>query len=353
MDSHTLVKEIKRLLITNKKRALLFAIVFSLLLFAMQLVPIITTQISLRNSDNEKTSETADSENPAIFEMYIEYENGSVYTNTLLLEEAMKTDANIQAAEEATGVEISDLIEMEEKTNYPKTARDRGVLGASRNEASNIWVFSSRVGTEKENLAVVKFFYELVETDGLDLLNNKETYIISEPRILTDEDLSNPESLVTQNEKVVTFNIKNLVISAGISIVGGIMVAVFLLFLQPFFNKKIKYAFNYNWNEEDIFVMVESENKAGLERAVLLPQSTNKVLLVQEKNEKLDLSSYSEKGLQIIDDITKLNLDKEVDEVVILIQPDVTDRTWYNEQRELLKVYRKPLKVIQVNDGIL
>lgn len=348
MDSHTLVKEIKRLLKEKKRHIQLFAIFFSILIFVIQLAPIVTTQLSLKNAETESESATQKTENPAVFEMYIEYENGSVYTNTLLLEESLKTDKNIQAAEQATGVEISELLEVEALTDYPKTARDRGVLGASRNEASNIWIFSSKVGTEKENLAVLNFFFDLIESGEIDLLNNKGTFIISEPRVLTDDELSKPESLVTQNEQQATFSIKALAVSAVIAVVGGLVIAIFIQLFTAFFSKKINYAFNYYWNEDDVFVLLSADDKKALDHVVSLPTNSSKVILLQNQNGDLTFTDSSD--MMVVNHIENLELDKQVDEFIVIVQPNQTDKSWYNEQREILKAYKRPLTILQINN---
>ena len=348
MDSHTLVKEIKRLLKAKKRHIQLFAIFFSFLLFIIQLAPIVITQLSLRNAETESESTTQKTANPAVFEMYIEYETGSVYTNTLLLEESLKIDKNIQAAEQATGVEISDLLEVEELTNYPKTARDRGVLGASRNEASNIWIFSSKVGTEKENLAVLNFFFDLIESGEVELLNNKETFIISEPRVLTNDELAKPESLVTQNEQQAAFSIKTMAVSAVIAVIGGLVIAIFIQMFAAFFSKKINYAFNYYWNEEDAFVLLDVKDKKALNHVLSLPQNSNKVVLLQNQTDDLAFANLSD--INVINHIKNLELDKQIDEFIVIVQPNQTDKSWYNEQRELLKVHKKPLKILQINN---
>lgn len=340
MDSHTLVKELKRFFIENKKKLTQFGLLFMLLLLAVQLVPMVTRYVQESNTAEEGEVNKEQLSNPAVFEMYIEYESGSVYTNTLLLEEAMKSEANIQAAERATGVEISDLLALEEEVDYQKTARDRGALGATRNEASNIWVVIARVGTEEENLKVAEFFFDLIVNDEIELLDNKPTYIMSEPRVLSDDELASPSTLVEVDSSRSSLSLRNVAAAVIVSIAGGFIVAFGLVLLLTFFNKKISYAFNYTWNEEDVFVLLDDQDEQSIERAVLLPAASNRVILAQDQVQGVTGSKH----------ILEVGTDTIVEEIIVFVQPGKTEKAWYNEQRELLKVYRAPLKIIQINE---
>ncbi|MDE1548157.1 hypothetical protein [Jeotgalibaca caeni] len=345
MDSHTLVKEMKRLLRNQKKQFITFTFIFLTLLLLVQFIPLLIRYQAEQSEAQEETTSMSGTEKPAVFEMYIEYNDGGVYTNTLLLEEAIKTDTNIEAIEEATNVEISDLLDVEKETNYPKTARDRGVLGASRNEASNIWVFSSRVGTEEENVRVLQSVYEMIENGEISLLQNKNTYVISEPRILTEEELANPEALIEVEGSVDPFSIRNIAVSFIIAVIGGVAVAFFATLTLTFFSKKIKYAFNYNWNEEDTFVLLNSQDRDAIQHTSVVPASRERVLLAQDADKMKDTS-----GLRVSEHVLQLDNQLEVEEVVLFVQPNITDKTWYNQQRELLKLYHAPIKIIQLNE---
>jgi len=349
MDSHTLVKETKRLLINNKQRFIRFGLLFILMLFAVQMIPAVMQLFQTPGSETEELpTDIGSTENPAVFEMYIEYESGSVYTNTLLLEQALKSEENIQAAEEATGVEISDLLALEEEAEYPKTSRDRGALRATRNELSNIWVVIARVGTEEENLRVAEFFYDLVVNDEIEILENKPNYIMSGPRVLTDEELANPNTIVDMETVVSPFSIRNILSSLIVALAGGFLLTFVFIISLTFLNKKISYAFNYNWNENDLFVLLEEEqHEKTLERVVRLPESRSRLLLAQEAE---GLPGWEEAAhVRVAEDVLDVDVTTDVEEIILFIQPGITDKKWYNQQRELLKVYRAPVKIIQLN----
>lgn len=342
MDSHTLLKEFKRFIKEQKKRYISFTLIIVLVLVLLQSIPLVQTFLSsdYEQDTNDLTNKNVD--NPAVFEMYIEYDSGSVFTNTLLLEESLKTSENIKASEEATGVEISDLLDYEEKIEYPKTSKDRGALGAYRDEASNIWVFSAKVGTEKENLKVIQYFYDLIQNEEVPLLQNKYTYIISEPRVLTDEELSSSTTPVQQEDATNGISIKSIVKIAMISILGGLVLSFLVLIFLTFIDKKIKYAFNYSWNEDDIFVLISKSNIKELEKMMLL--SKKQTFLAQDP--RLLLNNQ----LKASSSITDLVEYQAVDEVIIFIQPGVTTKAWYNQQREILKISTANLKIIQINN---
>ena len=343
MDSHTLLSELKRLVKNNKKRISVLFVVFSLALLLLQMMPVIWNNIgSDSDASNKVTQENK--ENPAIFEVYIEYDSGSTFTNTLLLEEAMKTSENIAGAELATGVDISSQLDQEEEMKYPKTARDRGVLGASRDEASNVWAFNARIGSEKENLAAMNYFYDLVMNEGIPLLGNKYTYSISQPRILTDEELLSPNSQVEQDTSG-EFSLKSFAMALVISVLGAFVLAILYALAKSFVGDKIAYAFNYSWGEGDVFILASQHDRDELKAVSRLPYETKKIYLAQEPDKLV-----VDKDIVIQTSLVRIHAQAVVDEVILYIQPQVTDKNWYNQQRELLKVYQLPLKIIQVND---
>lgn len=344
MDSHTLVKEISRLLVENKNKIIKFTILFFSILLVVQFIPAVSRYYKESKNEGEVTT---DFDNPAIFEMYIEYENGNVYTNTLLLEETLKSESNIQAAEEATGVEISDLLDLEEELGYKKTATDRGALGATRNELSNIWIFIARVGTEEENLRVSEYFYDLILNNNVEILNNKPFYSLSEPRVFTQEELIKSNILLDGEQGVEVLTTRFVISTVIFSLFGGIALAFILVLTLTFFNKKISFAFNYHWSEEDTFILLENNQRKSIERALLLTKRMDRVLLLQDKGGLMGLNLKSNN--QVTDDLLAIDLAVDVEEVVIFIQPGKTEKNWYNQQREILKVYRVPVKIIQVN----
>lgn len=338
MDSHTLFYELKRLLKSNKKQYMSFFIGVFVLLAGILLLPSLLTD-NMENT-NHKNNSKHPKENPAVFELYIEYDTGNTFTNTLLLEQAMKTDELIQNAEEQTGVEISELLDYEEQTDYLKTAKDRGVLGASRDSDSNIWIFSSAVGTEKENLAVINYYYELIENNEIELLENKYLYMMSKPRILSDEDLSSPTTLVEQSASQ-GFTLKNILNSVVLSFVGALVISFVLLIIKTFFTKKIQYAFNYSWSEEDIFTISTETNRKTVQQ-MLNHRHYDKVLYLSQEPKLLPFDE-----LEAVDTLAKA---ESIEEVVLFVQPQITDKQWYNQQKELLKLFRLPIKIVQINN---
>lgn len=321
-----------------------------ILLFVVQVVPIISDllQEPIEEEEQEVPVYPVVTGNPAIFEMYIEYENGNVYTNTLLLEEALKSEENIRAAEAETGVEISDLLEFEAEVEYYKTQSDRGAVGATRNELSNIWIVIARVGSEQENLRVSNYFYDLIINDEIEMLGNKPTYIMSEPRVLTDEELADPNINVDKGAKITnksTFNLRKIFESLIIAVLGGFVLGFVLILTVTFFQKKILYAFNYNWNEDDLFMLLDENNYQAMERTIRIPNNTKRLVLLQNKEEFSTLNQLD--NLLVADNILNVDVSHEVEEVVIFVQPGVTDKKWYNQQKEFAKVYNAPVKIIQ------
>lgn len=342
MDSHTLLSELKRLVRNNKKRMSILFIIFTLVLLFLQMLPVILNNFGTNSDASDKTAQE-NKGNPAIFEVYIEYDSGSTFTNTLLLEEAMKSSDNIAEVEAITGVAVSSQLAQEEEMKYPKTARDRGVLGAARDDASNIWAFNARIGTEKENLAAMDYFYDLIMNDGIPLLDNKHTYSMSQPRILTDEELLSPNSQIEQDTSG-EFSLKSFVMAVVISIFGAMVLAVLYVLVKSFMGDKIAYAFNYSWGEQDVFILASEQEIDELKTISKLPQGTQKIYLAQEPDKlKLD------KDMAIQTSLVGTSVQAPVDEVILYVQPGVTSKNWYNQQRELLKVYQRPLKIIQVN----
>jgi len=131
----------------------------------------------------------------------------------------------------------------------------------------------------------------------------------------------------------------------------GLLIMTVLLFIVQLFRDTISYAFQYSWDFDDYHIkysLNESGKNNDLIDLILYPEPENQIILAQESitieelmEEHVDLKNAS------VTQKLSLNVDKP-EEVVLLVENDVTDKNWYNEQYHLVEMYGSSIKIIHI-----
>lgn len=140
-----------------------------------------------------------------------------------------------------------------------------------------------------------------------------------------------------------------------ISIVIGLIISLVLAFLMALFNDTIKYSFAYGWAADDLFLQYgQNKNSKQISFDILQSEFSNIAVISQyELPEDLAelIKNGSNKNVAIVEEISDLSLDDEVEEFVIIVQRDRTQKNWYNRQRKHLEAYRnKSVKIVELED---
>ncbi|MGE7367311.1 hypothetical protein ACQKKE_11950 [Desemzia incerta] len=355
MDSHTFIKEIKLFFKENKKTFLYSIIIVFVLGILLQF-----GMSRLDNKNNGADSEVSNTTiTPAAFEVYIEEsQTGEPYTNSYILEEFFEQTQWMNWAEENSGVEISNIVD-NFKQEYPEITNGDLLkpISSNRDRSSQVFTLRFNFGNGEANLAIANAYYELLMSDQLSFLQNKDIYTISEPTLT--EEINTMAGLPVLDEEENPFSVMNIIIMIGTSLLGGIVAGAVISFARYLFNKEIYYSFSYSWNENDIYLSLANEDSYKLiPQTILQPLEDSKVVLNEitnngfEKKIKENLNNVPDLNKTHIyfeKDVLNIKPSLRVDEFIIIVKRKETTKRWYNKQREFLKNYPSALiKIIQI-----
>lgn len=364
MDSLTLAQELKRFLKENKKSILIITLIIMVMMIG---VSIFSGKIQDRlNTQKEKDIELV---SPAVFQFYVQNADGNSFHNSAVVEAFFLQPEVVDLIEKNTGVEIQEVLDEQQESGFIKTQTDRGVLGVARDGSSHVFTVNADLGTSEENLAVMGAYFDYLLSGEVAVLSDKEVFILQKP-VLLDELPGSEENISVNKEVDTSFSAKNVLVSAGIGLFGGLIAGLFLTLIYQLFRKAITYAFSFSWSEDDIYQIyslsnTELEASSTFKQTLLHPFTDVKVILTQTKIDDSFISQFaiSDKiniinslsdlkkehmNLIMLTDLTQIDPLLSINECIVLVKSGETDKRWYSRQRELLKNYDTQIKVIQL-----
>lgn len=345
MSSRVFFREFGRFLKENRMIYFAFAVVGIALFGIIQFVETI-------NIDKEAESiHIQENARMATFVFYVENTDQGVYTNSNFLDSVFLSSEFINGAERNTDIEISELIEKQLESGFVPTLLDRGYIGVGRNVHNETMQFQVKLGTEEENLAVANYYFDLLVNDEIPFLQNKTIYIVNEPYLveLSEENIS--ASNQTSSDSSLPILILKGIIFAG----GSLIVGILSMFLYHFFTNKINYAFSYEFDVSDTFFVIR-KNNAEFESTIANPNYGKKLVLSQENfsdQVKLNMTGGKAENYYFSNQLILENPAEEFNEIVFIIVENQTDKEWYYKQREVLKNFSNPVKIIQIPPSML
>lgn len=278
---------------------------------------------------------------PATFEFTAIYPDGTYFNNGDLVDAYFSSLDGIKLAKEATGIDLSDWYQAE-RLFFNVAKKDlRGGFFDDRDRSSSIHKVYVNMGkNSEENLTLAKFYYKTIMDHKLPMMDGTTIYSISEPKIEAhDLDASGHPYNLPDDLRADETLVSSKVVTVAGAIVGFVL-SFGLLFLYYTFKDTIRYAFQYSWNLEDVFLSFHRKKKEDRERLHQILEVRPKRLLLAEEGSGFegavsDLMQYPPEA-------------KEVEVISILIQTGKTHRSWYNLQKELAKRYDCPIEIVHV-----
>lgn len=356
MNSYILIRDFKRLFKKNKKEIYGLTILISILIFGLLFLSsrreISSNQEDISNEEIEDVNE--ENYPPAIFRLYVEHEDGTIYINSMLIEEYFITPEVVLEAEQATNVDITNKLERERESSFEKTQDDRGVLGVSRNTSNHIFTFATSVGTVEENLLVAEFYYNYL--NELEVLENKLVYIVSEPEIFDVEKHADTGIQITETtaeNNLIIESIK-MFITIILCLTIGLLLSILYFIVKSFFAKTINYSFNYKVSDLDEVYLIDSENSVLLNRYINSIGYPIIILTEDNISNKLnDLKNYinNQESNQVIVSSTVDSIDPKIPikNPIVIIDTFKTSKTWYREIHKTFTNYNTSITIFQVN----
>lgn len=320
MDIIIFLKEFGRLLY-KEKLIILLSVVISIIIANIGLL--------LSNSDSQSTD---DIDSTAVMGIYIEQNFIGTYINSDLIEVLMTREEVVNNISKDTGVDIQASLDKFAENNVPIDSEE-DPINVERNTSSHIMNISINIGTEEENINVLRAYDEWLKDNEDPFFEDKNVFFVNQPSIKQDQLLNNQTDGVSA---------KRYILMSTIGLFVGVIIGVTIGIIKAWTNKKINYSFVYGWNPKDIYFKENNDStNSKLAHDLVSGLSKNKVILTQyDLDSELKNKMHSlESKLLILHDLTELKVNQTIDEVVILIEKNTTEKKWYNQQRRLLELY--------------
>lgn len=284
------------------------------------------------------------------FRIYVENDDGSVFTDNFLLRQILVADPLVQEIQEETTVEFSLPAEV--------------VVTVFQISGSEMLQIKVGTGNGELNQQVINYYYNYIENGNLSLFNDKSVYIIDETPF-SFEDVYGTSEIVEHQEMTFLQNLKaNIEIFLIVTILGvlaGIILGLFVAMIKERFSREIPSIYNFNLYGDRTLVNLDaiplnqvSNVDTLVVQSILGNRKKNKLVLSEEPLaseliKKLEQgSSTSNSELQIYSkNFEEADLNP-VEEIVVLIQVFETSKEWFEKQMELVKTTNVPVKIIRL-----
>lgn len=371
MSLTTILSEIWRFIKDNRIKILAGALIFSVLAVLSSLfLPSLMGQSTEdpEDTDTEQVAQTTPSEDaqasrqylttiyeqePAEFELFIQLEDGNVFTNSFIFDEYFTSPEVVEEIENETGVEYSQTIAHEKKLGFYKTSQYRGSIAGIRDTSSNVITIRVQAAESSEdNLALAEAFSNKILNNEIPFIEGLSITMMGEPEIgerLLDDDLQMVSSpAVLGMLSPVESEGRSILLYAVAGFILGLLVTVVILFIIQLFKNKINYAFQYGWDFNDHHFIFETDKENEQLRSFLsTPEGTNQIIVHQESPlfEQLAGPNQNSKTTSALYRFTKNQTN--ADEIILFVESKVTDKEWYTEQYRLAEKYDSQITIIQ------
>lgn len=347
------LSEIKRFLKDHLKFITITTIIFTLVLAGLLTLVDGLSSSESSELENELEYDEVLEADSAYFQFYPEYEEGDHFTNTSLIEDYLKLERVEEDVYQETNINIPEI---EERINedYPELDNEFEVVDVTRNNNSNVFTVTLNLGNESDNLTLAEYYYDLLMEGNIDFLENKNLFSFVEPQLVT-EILEEEDPTETSLQITPASIVKNTLVALIVSFV----LAVGLALLKVIFGQKLDYSFAYNVADEAEFMVYNPAKSTSqlLQSFISQPKDAKKIILLEGygnqegNNQSVDqvLLEIDTDKVLVLDSLTSLDQEGEFAEIDLIVQPYRTDRTWYQDQVELMSLYNAKMKVVQIN----
>jgi len=290
---------------------------------------------------------------PAEFEMFVQLEDGSAFRNSFIFDEYFSSPEVIEQVENETGIEISDTLVHEQNLGLDKTSQYRGSIAGIRDTSNNVITIRVQVAeTSEKNLAIIEQFAYMIINNEIPFAENLDFTLLREPVIgefLDEDDLMMVSSLsaLENINSPDSSGDQTILVYGVVGVIIGFLIMIVVLFIIQLFRKRISYAFQYSWDFNDQHILYSiNRDDTELTELICYPEVDKRLVIADETEELVNLLDKKEINLT-----SSLNLtDDKPDEIVILIESNDTEKQWYINRYKISKMYKAPVKIIQINN---
>lgn len=354
MSLLTIIAEYWRFLKANLWRLLLGAVLGALILLGARYL-LGQVWLSNRNEAYQYLNRVYQQE-PAEFQAIISIEDGQLFTSSNIYDEYFSSEPVIKEIEDRTGIQFHQWLDSERQLELFKSDGFRGGIAAIRDNSSGLITFRFLVGkTSAENLKIAQAYAELLSEERFDFNQKHQINITNPAQTVELLDLDMVETVPTP----ATLNMfagmtaKNIIIFSVLGLIMGAIITALILWLARLRKPQIAYAFEYSWDLDDKHLLWSGhKGQVGSELAqvIQIPHVDTRLVVSQAGHEGIDLTDLTKQaGCYYLADLGQSGqIQETIQEIVILIHSNVTDKAWYRDQYKLAKLFHVPLKIIQV-----
>lgn len=298
----------------------------------------------------------------AYFRFYIEQPDGSTFNNSSTVHQLFNLNTVRDEVFETTGINVKRI---------EKEVREEGVhidfspVRVTVDPNSSIFTALFETGKNRNNLNVADFYFDKLINKEFNVLEKKIIYPIVEPQLVEEPEIEIKEG-IDASETVNKAIIVDLVINTVIWFILGGVLAIGLALLKELYGKKLNFAFGYdNGEEDDLIVFDRILNNQDLINHFIASPFKNKKLIISERpiGDYIKNKIICNKNILTFDgkdsdnkvyldekaSILEMDVHSKYEEVILLVETNVTSRKWYNEQLKLSELHALDVKTVQIN----
>lgn len=282
-------------------------------------------------------------EGAARFEIYIENDEGSAFTNSALLEAVLLSPAVFTTIDSAEKVAATQAIEALEAGDIPA----KYILDITNDPGDNSLNVTVGTGDSDKNIAIATVLYDLISNKEVTMLENKNVSMLSDPHAVVIQ--NGPE----KTEEEEDFGPVGYAVMAIAVLIAGTVLGILISLSRLFFKKEVTDIFNYRESDEDTLIDLTVFNEGNLAdelvHTIQYPSAQQKLILsdpalpaeIQQHLLKDTATRYV-----FASDIVAADPKLTFDEIILVSRKNVTNKVWYKKQRTLLANYTAPIKIV-------
>ncbi|MDO4432597.1 MAG: hypothetical protein Q4B80_04685 [Aerococcaceae bacterium] len=272
---------------------------------------------------------------PAEVQFVINNEDGTLFSNSYVIDEYFAQANVVAEIERQTGIEFGDWIQHERTLKLYKTAQFRGGLAVLRNSSSDLMTLRVLVGkTAEENKAIATAYATLLQDKALPFLRKQTVTLLNTPEVIEylDPVMQGYVATPTTLSVYTGPSTKSLAVYGVLGLIVGTLLTTVFLFVKRLMHPRIEYAFDYGWEMDDTHIVCTPEDD-GMARVVALIADETALVVAQESLETLHTE-------------TQITAKPNAKRIVIIIQSGVTTKQWYHAQQTFARALRLPVTII-------
>lgn len=281
------------------------------------------------------------------FRIFIENENSSTFTDNNLLKEFLLQESIIEDIEAETGEMFPILPDL--------------ALSVFNVRGTSMIQIKVGTGEQEINREIASYYYQLIENNEVEFLENKTAYLVDENIIEFSEEnnleYGEAEDINLSFSESVANNIDGLLIVSILSGIVGFIVGIVIGLLIELLNKKITTIYSFDSNNIDVIYLdrILEKTKNTSESMVMAIQSIlnkdNKKRIILSESSLEEFDKYENMNLLEVSN-SVLKLEKKIDnveEIVILVKPYQTTKDWFENELEFMSNLKKDITVYRIS----